>query len=207
MPFYFQFLTIMAFHVFAGERCACSILEVGIGGEHDCTNIVRGTRSAAITALGLEHTQMLGNSLADIAWQKAGIAKPGCTVFSLPTTNEVAAVLRSRCEERGAQLRWVPAWDAYVWPKTTVDGDEVDWTSVRANPMRQLNGSLAIQLSYDWIRQHPDRVGDREVVRLLTQNDNEADGWCLDVLGPVARGLKECQWPGRFQETRVGNCR
>lgn len=210
MPFYFQFLTVMAFHVFTGEGCACCILEVGIGGEHDCTNIVRGaTRSAAITALGLEHTDMLGGTLAEIAWQKAGIAKPNCTVFSVRPTDatvadEIAGVFSARCKERGARLRWVPDWEAYRWPQQHND----DWTALRSNPMRILNGSLAIQLSYDWIRQHPESVSDKDVLQRILQNENKDvdDGWCLDVFGPVARGLRACQWPGRFQETSIGNC-
>lgn len=208
MPFYFQFLTVMAFHVFRAERVDCAILEVGIGGEHDCTNIVRGTRTAACTALGLEHTQMLGDTLAEIAWQKAGVAKAGGRLFSDRQPTEVALMLGERCAERGAKLCWVPAWTEYRWPAG------VDCAALQAKPSYRLNGSLALQLSYDWMRRNVDRVrlGSHELVTFLKHASHERDGetdaqMALEVFEEVALGMLQCRWAGRFQQTQYGNCR
>lgn len=206
MPFFFQFLTVMAVHVFRAERVDCAIIEVGIGGENDCTNIVRGTRTAACTALGLEHTQMLGDTLAEIAWQKAGVAKAGGRLFSDRQPAEAAQVLGERCAERGAQLCWVPAWTAYRWPTS------VDCAVLHENPAIRLNGSLALQLSYDWMRRNKDRVraNSAGLVAFLKQTsdgDNGDSPMGLDVCEEVAQGMLLCRWPGRFQQIQYKNCR
>ena len=73
MPFYFSFLTVMALFVFVREKVDVAILEVGIGGQYDSTNVVRTPRVCGITSLDLDHTSILGNTLEAIAWQKAGI--------------------------------------------------------------------------------------------------------------------------------------
>jgi folylpolyglutamate synthase len=75
MPNYFRFLTLMAFHVFLEENVDVAIIEVGIGGYNDPTNFVPIPYVCGITSLGYDHTNILGTSLADIAWHKAGIFK------------------------------------------------------------------------------------------------------------------------------------
>ena len=75
MPFYFSFFTVMALFVFVREKVDVAILEVGIGGQYDSTNVVLTPRVCGITSLDLDHTSILGNTLEAIAWQKAGIFK------------------------------------------------------------------------------------------------------------------------------------
>ena len=75
MPGYFRFLTLMAFHVFLDKRVDATILEVGIGGTYDSTNIVPSPIVTGITALGIDHIQVLGKTIQDIACQKSGIFK------------------------------------------------------------------------------------------------------------------------------------
>lgn len=75
MPGYFRFLTLMAYHVFLKEKVDATILEVGVGGTHDSTNIVPTPVVTGITALGIDHVTVLGNTIEEIAWQKAGIYK------------------------------------------------------------------------------------------------------------------------------------
>lgn len=84
LPSYFKFLQIMAFYIFVREKVDVAIIEVGIGGEYDSTNIIRNTEIAGITSLQLEHTQLLGETLDEIAWQKAGIIKENSHVFTMP---------------------------------------------------------------------------------------------------------------------------
>ena len=76
------------------------ILEVGIGGEYDCTNVVRNTKTIGITSLGLEHTRLLGNTLKEIAWQKAGIIKSGSNVFTVEQLEDCVEVISGRCKEK-----------------------------------------------------------------------------------------------------------
>lgn len=75
MPAYFRFLTILAFHVFLKMKVDVAIIEVGIGGQYDCTNIIRKPVVCGVTSLGLDHTTLLGKDIQSIAWQKGGIFK------------------------------------------------------------------------------------------------------------------------------------
>lgn len=93
LPPYFKFLTLMAFHAFLAERVDVAIVEVGIGGKFDCTNIVRGTRTVGITSLGLDHVQVLGDTIEKIACQKAGIIKRQSHVFTVGQPGRANAVI------------------------------------------------------------------------------------------------------------------
>lgn len=75
MPGYFRFLTLLAFHTLLSEKVNATILEVGVGGTYDSTNIVPRPVVTGVTALGLDHVNVLGKTLKEIAWQKGGIYK------------------------------------------------------------------------------------------------------------------------------------
>ncbi|KAJ8981974.1 hypothetical protein NQ317_002148 [Molorchus minor] len=72
MPLYFPFLTVLAFHVFLQSKIDVAIIEVGIGGEYDCTNIIRKTEVVGFTPINFDHTGQLGASVESIAWHKGG---------------------------------------------------------------------------------------------------------------------------------------
>ena len=74
MPAYFAFLTVLSLHVFIAEKVDVVVLEVGIGGQYDSTNFVSPV-VCGVTSLGLDHISLLGNTLSEIAWSKAGIFK------------------------------------------------------------------------------------------------------------------------------------
>lgn len=75
MPGYFRLLTLVAFHTFLELKVDATVFEVGVGGTLDSTNIVPKPIVTGITALGIDHVSVLGNTLSDIAWHKAGIFK------------------------------------------------------------------------------------------------------------------------------------
>lgn len=75
MPHYFSFLTVMALHVFMRECVDVALLEVGIGGQFDSTNVVSSPIVCGVASLDFDHTSLLGHTLEDIAWHKAGIFK------------------------------------------------------------------------------------------------------------------------------------
>ncbi|KAJ8985657.1 hypothetical protein NQ317_015153 [Molorchus minor] len=81
-----------------------AILEVGIGGEYDCTNVVRNTVVAGITPLDLDHTSLLGHSIESIAWNKAGIMKKKCVAFSTEQPEAAMNVLLERSLEKECSL-------------------------------------------------------------------------------------------------------
>ncbi|XP_022223467.2 folylpolyglutamate synthase, mitochondrial [Drosophila obscura] len=181
MPAYFKFLTILAFHVFVEERVDVAVLEVGIGGEHDCTNIVRNVRTVGIASLGLEHTDLLGNTLPEIAWQKAGVIKPGAHVYTHVSQPECLQVIRQRAQEKQAILHEVPPTQDYFQSNKYAR----HWDSF--SNVVHLNGSLAIQLASDWLRQ---TSGPHH--RDYTLNEAKLEPKML-------LGLLNAHWPGRCQ--------
>ncbi len=102
-PSFFEFLTAAAFLHFARARVDFAVLEVGMGGRLDATNITE-PRVAVITNIDLDHQQFLGTTRAEIAWEKAGVIKPGRPVVSACADPEAATVIRRRAEELGAPL-------------------------------------------------------------------------------------------------------
>ncbi|GAA5869112.1 hypothetical protein JCM3774_003954 [Rhodotorula dairenensis] len=97
-PAYFRYLTIMAMHVFLQERVDATILEVGVGGTYDSTNIVPEPITTGVTALGIDHIWVLGKTLPEIAHQKGGIYKPGVPALAIKQ-DEGLDVLEARAKE------------------------------------------------------------------------------------------------------------
>lgn len=107
-PFFFRFMTILAWHIFLREKVDSVVLECGIGGEYDATNVVppEAVSAAVLTQLGIDHVSMLGDTVDKISWHKAGILKPGVRGFvrQLNEQPSVRRVLQSRAAEKGAEL-------------------------------------------------------------------------------------------------------
>ena len=103
-PTYFELLTAMAYVHFAEQAVDVGVIEVGLGGELDATNVIKPEVSI-ITALQKEHTQLLGSSLAEIARAKAGIIKQGVPCYTVPQAPEAMAVVEERANAMGAPLR------------------------------------------------------------------------------------------------------
>ena len=113
MPPYFNFLTVMAFKVFLEEKVDVTILEVGIGGQYDCTNVVPKPIVTGVTSLGLDHCSLLGNTIEQIAWQKAGIFKPSVPAFTVEQNDLAMKVLRNRAKELMCPLQVSPSLSLY----------------------------------------------------------------------------------------------
>jgi len=118
----FEILTALGFCHFEEKQVDYQVMEVGLGGRLDATNVVE-PEVCVITSISLEHTDVLGNTLAEIAGEKAGIIKPGCRVVSSPQVEEVERVIKTVCDEKGAELVRV--------------GHEVTWHSPRLVADRQ----------------------------------------------------------------------
>src|SRR3712207_5824027 len=112
----FELLTAMAFNAFARRGCQLAVIEVGLGGRYDSTNVVIPVVSV-ITRIDLEHTAVLGPTYADIAWQKAGIIRSGVPALSAPQVPEaeamivrVAAEISSPLLVGGRDWTWDGTW-------------------------------------------------------------------------------------------------
>ncbi|OQO12630.1 hypothetical protein B0A48_02092 [Cryoendolithus antarcticus] len=122
-PVYFRFLTLMALHAYMFERVGTAVLECGIGGEYDSTNILVHPSVTAVTSLGIDHTAMLGDTLESIAWHKAGIFKEGVPAFTAPQAEVAMKVLQQRATEKGVKLVQVPKYAALESVKLGLHGD------------------------------------------------------------------------------------
>ncbi|WVQ71200.1 hypothetical protein IAR50_000725 [Cryptococcus sp. DSM 104548] len=106
-PVYFRLLTLLAFHTFLSLGVSATVLEVGIGGLYDSTNIVPKPVVTGITSLGLDHTAVLGNTIEEIARNKAGIYKKGIPALSVEQERG-GQVLKETAEANGAPFEVVP---------------------------------------------------------------------------------------------------
>ena len=102
-PSFFELTTAMAFKYFADMKVDIAVIEVGLGGRLDCTNIIKPILSV-ITNISLDHTQFLGDTLAKIAGEKAGIIKPGVTVVIGEANGETRPVFEAKAREVGAPI-------------------------------------------------------------------------------------------------------
>ena len=94
----------MSFHVFLEEKVDCAIMEVGVGGEYDSTNVLPCPVVCGITSLGIDHTALLGDTIDKIAWHKAGIMKPNVPAITVPQPLLAMEVLEKRSKEIGSKL-------------------------------------------------------------------------------------------------------
>ncbi|NXX98232.1 FOLC protein, partial [Centropus bengalensis] len=170
MPAYFRFLTIMAFHVFLQEKVDLAVVEVGIGGAYDCTNIIRAPVVCGVSSLGIDHTSILGDTMEKIAWQKGGIFKvgrpshppppclcfgvrserrhpsqPGVPAFTVVQPERPLEVLRDRARERKCPLYLCPELDAF-------EGEHRALELGLAGTHQRSNAALALQLARAWLQ-------------------------------------------------------
>lgn len=185
-PSYFEFMTAMAFLHFARQRCDIAVIEVGLGGRLDATNIVRPEVSA-ITSIGLDHCEVLGSTLAAIATEKAGIVKPGRPVALGRLPAEAEATIRRIAAERGSPVAAVAdvfGDDLTRYPRTNLPGDYQRWNAATATlaarvlpaGWRLTDASIAAALlRVDWsARWQRFVVGDRTVILDTSHNPEGA---------------------------------
>ncbi|KAK1044654.1 hypothetical protein LTR33_015284 [Friedmanniomyces endolithicus] len=134
-PVYFHYLTLMALHCYMQEKVGTAVIECGIGGEYDTTNILEKPLTTGVTSLGIDHVAMLGDTIESIAWHKAGIFKPGVPAFTVPQPEQALAVLHERALQTGTELRVVDEPPALAHMRLGLQGDFL-----------RINASLAIAI-------------------------------------------------------------
>ncbi|XP_004713349.1 folylpolyglutamate synthase, mitochondrial [Echinops telfairi] len=197
MPAYFRFLTLMAFHVFLQEKVDLAVVEVGIGGAYDCTNIIRKPVVCGISSLGIDHTSLLGDTVEKIAWQKGGIFKHGVPAFTVLQPDGPLAVLKDRAQQVSCPLYVCP-------PLEALEGGEPPLVLGLEGEHQRSNAALALQLARCWLQQQ-DSPGIGELKA-------SSSGLLQQLpLAPVFRptshmrhGLQDTEWPGRNQVLRRG---
>lgn len=181
VPIVFEVLTLMALWYFAQQHCDIVVLEVGIGGLLDSTNVIPSPKVAIITQLGMDHTETLGNTLEEIAAQKGGIVKEGTpTVMALQEPSAVA-IVQQICDQHHAPLALADperlrVLDASVAGQTLEDREY---------------GKLVLPLAGAHQRKNAANVLEA-VAMLRTQGYRISDD-------DVREGIAKTVWPARFE--------
>ncbi|HEY9601007.1 MAG TPA: folylpolyglutamate synthase/dihydrofolate synthase family protein [Allocoleopsis sp.] len=175
-PTQFEAITAAAWLYFAQQKVDIAVMEVGLGGRLDATNVCDSPLVSIITSLSREHWQVLGPTLADIAREKAGILKPGCpaVIGQLPT--EARSVVEQRVNELGCPTVWVK-------PAQPIQDGWADYQGIKY-PLPLLG---EIQLSNSAIA-----IASVQILR--------SQGWKISD-DAIASGMAKTQWPARLQWT------
>lgn len=139
-PSFFELTTAMAFYFFKQEKVDVAVIEVGLGGRLDCTNIIQPDLSI-ITNIGLDHTQFLGDTLAKIAYEKAGIIKENTPVIIGESLPDTEPVFKEKAKKENAPILFADR-SPYVTPEGTKQATEGGWIYDCIYP-DQLYGELA----------------------------------------------------------------
>ncbi len=180
----FEIVTALAFTYFAQKQVDIAVIEVGLGGRLDATNVIQPI-VAVITSISYDHMEVLGDTLAEIAAEKAGIVKKGGTVVSAPQAAEAAAVIERSCLAAGARLIRV--------------GKDVTWQRLG---FKEASQSLSVQ----------GRFGRYDIdIPLLGRHQLDNAATAVAVLEVIAeaglkvdkaaiqKGMANVDWPGRLQ--------
>ena len=180
-PTEFELVCAIAFEYFARKGCEYVVLEVGMGGRLDATNVIEAPEAAVLTNIGLDHTKELGDTVEQIAGEKAGIIKPGCAVVAYEQKPSVMEVFRQAAQAAGAD--WRPADFSRLRPES--DSREGQVFSYRDFAHMELPLLGAHQLK-------------NAAVALETVAALRARG--VKIPEEVVRaGLKHTVWPARFE--------
>jgi len=183
-PTEFELSTALGFLYFAQQRWDIVVLEVGMGGFLDSTNVIPAPECAVITNIALEHTAILGDTIAKIAHEKSGIIKSGCRAVLYRQSEEAERVVRARCEKEGVPLT-VTEPNALVRCDTSLEQQRFSY-----------RGSEIYRLSL---------LGDYQLGNAMTALDAIASlrqrGFSIEAPA-AAQGLSAVHWAGRMELVR-----
>ena len=180
-PTEFEILTAVAFLHFQAKHCDIVVLETGLGGALDASNVIAVPELAVLTAMGMDHAALLGPTLTDVAAAKAGIIKPSGDVVSRGGCPEADAVFRKVCRECGAVLNELDL------SRLTVRRLNLESTEFDFLPWEGLTVSLAGRYQ-----------AENAALALTALERLRAKGWKIPGEA-IRQGLAAVRWPGRFE--------
>jgi dihydrofolate synthase/folylpolyglutamate synthase len=194
-PSFFEMMTAIAFEHFAREQVEIAVLEVGMGGRLDATNVVEPLVSV-ITDISLDHQKYLGNTVGEIAREKVGIIRAGCAVVTLPQQPEANDVIGNTILEVGAEavnaVPYVPpvspGSSQYLVPSTQTS------SAVYRYALQVLGEEILVETPL--VGRHQLRNMALAIAAAVELNRQEFSGITAKS---IERGVRETRWPGRFQ--------
>ncbi len=191
-PTTFELLTLMAFMIFSREGCSWAVIETGIGGRLDATNVII-PEAVIITPVEMEHADILGDSIEKIAGEKAGIIKKGVPVFSAPQRPEVMKILREKASGSGSKFHTTDEWFEKITSGNSLEGNSVvlqPKSGKTVNMKLQLRGKIQAEnaaLAYCCI----------SALRKYGVLDHDPAG--ISFESAVCTGMGNAVLPGRFE--------
>ena len=179
-PSEFALVCCIAFEYFARQKCDIVVLEVGMGGANDSTNVIECPEVAIMTNIGLDHTEYLGDTLEEIATTKAGILKENSSAVFYRSTPSVEAIFQKICRERNISYEF-PDFDSLHLKEYSLDGQRFDF-----------DGRKDIVIPLLGIHQLKNAAVAISAVDALKEK-----GWVIKE-EELFRGLTTVRWPGRF---------
>ena len=180
-PTEFELVTAVAFEFFRRKGCDIVVLEAGMGGRLDSTNVIPSPEAVVLTRIGLDHTAELGDTLEAIAGEKAAVVKPGCSVVAYQQQPSVMAVFEEAC--RRADTRLHPAdFSQLRVRQDDLDGQVFDYRDLEGlhiallGPHQRCNAAVVV-----------------ETALALRER-----GWVITEEA-LRQGLARARWPGRFE--------
>jgi dihydrofolate synthase / folylpolyglutamate synthase len=196
-PSFFEMMTAIAFEHFAREKVGLAVLEVGMGGRLDATNVV-DPRVSVITDISLDHQKYLGNTVAEIAREKVGIIRPGGPVVTLPQQPEANDVIGNTILDLGARaVNAVP----YVPPVSPASPEYLVLSTEQGKPgfvyrypLQVLGEQILVETPL--VGRHQLRNVALAIAAAVELHDQ---GFSGITAKSIERGTRETRWPGRFQ--------
>jgi dihydrofolate synthase/folylpolyglutamate synthase len=184
-PTKFEVETGAAFLWFDRKKADLAVVEVGMGGIEDATNLIKKPAVSVLAAIGMDHMQYLGGSLSEIAEKKAGIIKEGCPVVTQHQDEEVLEVLRRHCEQKGCSL-------------TIADGSKARVTMGSATENRFVYEDEEYEICLGGRFQVDNAVNAIEALHVLQKDFPDV------TQRTIVQGLRSVVWPGRFERIGTG---
>ncbi|MCL2719186.1 MAG: bifunctional folylpolyglutamate synthase/dihydrofolate synthase [Lachnospiraceae bacterium] len=187
-PTSFEIDTAFSFLYFAEKGCDIVVLETGMGGTLDATNIVKNTLVAVLTPIGMDHADYLGRSYVEIAAHKAGIIKAGVQVVCGGQRDEVYDVIAGKCKECGSVLQLSPLEQI-----GRARHGKPDFKNLRFEQLFTYGKLTDLEISMAGEHQIANAILALDTIKLLKEQ-----GFSFSEKN-IRKGLKEAVWPGRFQ--------
>ncbi len=184
-PTKFEVETGAAFLWFDRKKTDLAVVEVGMGGIEDATNLIKKPAVSVLTAIGMDHMQYLGGSLAEIAGKKAGIIKEGCPVVTQHQENEALEVIRACCEQKRC-------------PLTVADGCMARVVMGTATENRFVYEDEEYEICLGGRFQVDNAVNAIEALHVLQTDFPNV------THRTIVQGLRNVVWPGRFERIGTG---
>lgn len=187
-PTEFEISTALALHYFTEQQADWAVIEVGMGGEIDSTNVIQ-PELAVITNVAMDHMAYLGETVAEIAAVKAGIIKPGVPTLTAAQNQAALAVLQKRAAVKDTSLEQLGRDFAYLPRKVAESGQIFDWQKLAVNNSDE-NNLVYADLSIQLLGEHQLANASLAVAAAAKLDLPEA---------AVRQGLAAARWPGRLE--------